>query len=460
MESGFVDRKSELAFLESLGSSNQPKLVLVYGRRRVGKTALLQELAKRKGGLYLLARQESEKDQLKSFSNTMARHFNDETLASSPLQNYDSIFTYLKQNIQPGIPVILDEFPYMVEAQPALPSIMQDHWDNHFQKTRSFFILCGSSMRMMEKLAGYKSPIYGRRTEQLLLGPLTFFDALELMNSSPKEKAVEYYSVVGGTPAYLQLMDYSKTLEQNVVDRLLPKTAFLNQDAMFILREELDEPRNYFSILKSLAKGNTRLGHIINDTGLERGLVAKYLSVLQDLHVVQRAVPIGEKHETRSRKGLYAVSDPYFRFWFAFVFDNAQYTEDLGGQKTFRTRIAPLLDAHVGRIFEEIALEFMKTKTPWGKNYRMGRWWQDEQEIDIAGWDETGSDALLMEVKWSKLDEKKAYAELDRLEKKADAFTKGKPKQPRLKLGIIAKKIEGKERLRKAGFLAYDLDDF
>ncbi|MBI5036589.1 ATP-binding protein [Candidatus Micrarchaeota archaeon] len=453
----FVGRVRELDFLEGLFSSGKPKLVLVYGRRRVGKTSLIKEFAKRKSGLYFLARQESSQDQLKSFSVTLSEFFGDGALAFSPLQNYDAFFTYLRERLKPGTPVFFDEFPYMVEANPSLPSVLQDYWDNHFQKIKSFFVLCGSSVRMMEKLAGYKSPIYGRRTEQLLLGPLPFFDALELMEKTPLEKAVEYYAVLGGTPAYLQLMDFGKSVEENVIGNVLPKTAFLNQDAIFILREELDEPRNYFSILKSLAKGKTMLAEIVNDTGLERGLVAKYLAVLQDLHIVERKVPVTEKREVRSRKGLYVVSDPYFRFWFAFVFENAGYAEFAGPQKTFADKIAPEFNAYIGRVFEDIAVSFLRQKTPFSKDYVFGRWWGDGEEIDIVGVNE--EKMLLFEVKWSALDEKEARRVLGLLAGKAELVLREKP-AAKTRFGLVAKKVAGKQRLRDDGFLVYDLADF
>jgi len=447
----FVGRESELAALESEGGKDAARLVLLYGRRRIGKTALLLELARRRKGIYLLARQENMQEQLKGFSAAIAEHAGDESLRQSPFQNYDALFSYIASRIPEGTPVIFDEFPYAVEADPSLPSVLQDHWDRTLQHRRTFIVLCGSLIRMMERLAGYKSPIYGRRTEQMLLEPLPFPAARKLMGQVSAEKAVETYSILGGTPAYLQLFDHSKSIEHNVVSKMLQKTSFLNQDAQFILREELDEPRNYFSILNSISKGNTQLGTIINDTGLGRGVVSKYLSVLSDLRVIRREVPITEG--ANSRKGVYTLSDPYFRFWFRFVFSNSQYLESAGGQKTYSERIAPQLPAHTGKVFEDISMGWLQKKLP---GYAFGRWWLDAKEIDIAGISEKGSNALI-EAKWSALNEQAARNILLALSEKAPAFCGNSPGPTRL--GIIAKRLPAKLALRKEGFLAYDLDD-
>ncbi|MFH1055760.1 MAG: ATP-binding protein, partial [Candidatus Altiarchaeota archaeon] len=326
-----------------------------------------------------------------------------------------------------------------------------------FQKKAHVIVLCGSSMRMMERLAGYKSPIYGRRTEQMLLTPLDFSDSVQFMGGIPLEKAVEFYATVGGTPAYLQLLDYKFGLEHNICSKILPKMEFLNQDAMFVLREELDEPRNYFSILKSLSKGNTQLGAIVNDTGQQRNLVAKYLSVLTDLHIVERRVPLTEKHGARSRKGIYQISDPYFRFWFRFVFDNLPYLEATNPRKTYLDRIKPTLNEHVASIFEDMCLRWLKTRKDFSE-YAIGRWWKDSHEIDIIGLDETKNILLLVEVKWSNLTELDARRILDSLLTKAEHIDWQK-KGRKIALGIIAKKIHSKDKLRKEGHHIFDIDD-
>ena len=174
-ESNFKNRKKELALFEELYMSGKSKFIILYGRRRVGKTELLKKFLSKHRGLYLLARQESEKDQLERLSEQTAEFFKDNVLKVNPFTSWDAVFTYLSE--KPRMPIIFDEFPYAVQASKKLPSVLQDHWDNKFSKNKSFIVLCGSSINMMESLLGHKSPLYGRRTEQILLEPLKFSDA-------------------------------------------------------------------------------------------------------------------------------------------------------------------------------------------------------------------------------------------------------------------------------------------
>lgn len=454
----FFDRSAETAFLEGLSASGLPKLLVVYGRRRVGKSELLKHFVAKANGVYLEARQESDADILKNFSRALAQRFEDRVLAASPLGNWDALFEYLRARVPEGTPVVFDEFPYVVEANASVPSILQSHWDNFFQKRRSFIILCGSSVRMMERLLGYKSPLYGRRTEQLKVTPLGFFNAVEFMpRKMPAERKAEFYSVLGGTPAYMLEIDFSKDVWSNIAENILPTTKFLNQDVLFVLREELDEPRNYFSILKSIAKGNTTLGLITNETGLEKQLVGKYLSVLRDLEVVERRVPVTEKKNESSRKGIYEIKDSFFRFWFRFVFD-AQATGTQPNLETVETRIKPFFNAFVGKEFEHIALAWLNSK-PKGflKGVYFGAWWDNANEIDAVGLGASGKKALLFEVKWGDLKLSESLGVLSRLEEKKNA-------SPDLRnydasYGIIARSLQGKSELEKRGYAAFELED-
>ena len=233
-------------------------------------------------------------------SEEISKFFNDKVLEANPFKNYDALFIYL---LEKEVPVFFDEFPFLVESNKSLPSILQEYWDKSFSRKKSFIILCGSSIRMMESLLGYKSPIYGRRTEQILLEPLKFKDACYFFNSLKKEDKIIYYSVLGGTPAYLLEFDYNKNLLHNIQEKILNKNKFLYQDTLFVLQQELNEPHIYYSIIKSISKGNTKIGNIMNDVGIEKGKITKYLSVLQKLQIIERRVPITEKNKEKSPAG-------------------------------------------------------------------------------------------------------------------------------------------------------------
>lgn len=430
---GFVDRKEELAKLEESYEKGDSALFVLYGRRRVGKTSLLKELVERYDGLYLLGRQEAEKEQLERFSRELSRFFNDPVPEKDPFTNWDSFFTYLAEKMEKErFPLVFDEFPYIVQANESLPSILQDYWDNSFSKIDAYIAICGSSISMMEELLGYKSPIYGRRTEQMLLKPLNFFQTREFFPSRETEDIVEIYSILGGTPGYLLEFDREKSLEENIKEKMLRKQSFLHQDVPFVLREELREPRNYFSILHSISKGNTRIGGIINDTGLSKGTVSKYLSVLSDLHLVERNVPITEKNPEKSRNGLYSVQDNYFNFWFRFVFGNQNYIEQDRIDKLMEERIEPELNTYIGHKFEGIALQWLKKRY---QDHLWGRWWHNEHEIDCVGVDESENSIIFGEVKWSELSKKDLKREAEKLREKAEKVKWGQ--EPRNERFII-----------------------
>lgn len=403
-EKNFKNRINELKLLNDLYDSGKPKLVVLYGRRRVGKTELLREFLKKHKGLYLLARQESELEQLKKLSSQIAEFYNDSVLKLNPFSNWDSLFTYLSE--KPKIPLVFDEFPYIVQSSKSATGILQDYWDNKFSKKNFFIVLCGSSIQMMERLLGKKSPIYGRRTEQIMLEPLKFRDACLFFPEkiSIREKIINY-SILGGMPAYLLEFDFQKSLKDNLMENMLRKNKFLYQDVLFTLKEELKEPRNYFSILYSISKGNTKMGQIVNDTGLEKSFVNKYISVLIDLQLVERRVPITEKNPKRSRNGLYFIKDNFFKFWFKFVFENQEYIEQEKQEKLADEKITPDLNSFVGRIFEDVVIyELIKNKKY--KDYMVGRWWDNNSEADIVGIDKQNKKILVGEVKFKNLNKK------------------------------------------------------
>ncbi|MEW6294979.1 MAG: ATP-binding protein [Candidatus Diapherotrites archaeon] len=435
----FIDRVDEVRLLEKLYNEGTPKLVVLYGRRRVGKTALLNEFARRHKALYLVARQESEKEQLKKMSEEASAFFHDVFLKSNPFQNYDSLFIYLAEK---QAPVLFDEFPFLVESNKAVPSILQEHWDKNFSKKPSFIVLCGSSIRMMESLLGYKSPIYGRRTEQIQLEPLKFEDASSFFpKASPEEKTINY-AVLGGTPAYLLEFDQNKKLTENLLEKVLNKNKFLYQDVQYVIQQELNEPSTYYSIIKSIAKGNTKIGEIMNDTGIDKAKITKYASVLQKLHLIERRVPITDFKPEKSRRGVYVLKDNYFKFWFKFIFENNEYIEQGRQKKLIEEKINPELNAFVGKAFEEIALEWIKKQKPFN-NFIFGRWWNKKEEIDIVGIDRLKSKILCGEVKWKKIIKKEAQEILYKIKRKAEQINlHGNYERQFI---IIAKKAEIKE---------------
>lgn len=448
----FKDRNEELAQMKSWFIEQKSKLVILYGRRRVGKTELLRQFAEKHPSLYLLARQESQNDQIKHLSIQIADFFNDELVRVNPLLSWDAIFTYLIEKAV-NIPIFIDEFPYLVQTNKALPSILQDYWDNQFSKINAFIVLCGSSIAMMESLLGYKSPLYGRRTGQILLEPLGFFDAQLFFPLLSAKQKVEFFAILGGTPAYLIEFDEEKDWQENIKEKVLQKNSFLAQDVLYVLREELSEPRYYFSILQSISRGNTSIGRIVNDTGLEKGLVMKYVSVLIDLHILERRIPVTEMHPEKSRRGIYVLKDNFFKFWFRFIFTNSQYIEQGLHDKLLREKIIPEFNSFVGRAFEDICLEWMRRTR---KNFIIGRWWDRQHEIDIVGIDASTSMTIFGSVKWSDLKSSEARTIITSLQKDSMFVDTG---CENVEYFLIARSIDDKDRLTSMNVHVFDLND-
>jgi AAA+ ATPase superfamily predicted ATPase len=298
--------------------------------------------------------------------------------------------------------IVLDEFPYMVSAHPPLASILQRVWDQVLKNSQVMLILCGSYIGMMEEtVLGYQAPLYGRRTGQYLLEPFQFQDARLFFREYIPEDQVRAYAVYGGTPAYLNSLQAGVSLAQNIQEGILRRGSFLYDEVRFILQQELREPRNYFAILEAIAAGKTRLNEIKHATGIDGA--TSYLDTLQQLHLIERRVPVTESQPHKSRRGIYRLRDQYLRFWFRAVHPNRSQLERGGAEVILNDQVMPQLDLFSGLAFEEICQQFLWSAGSSGKlpfmPQRVGSWWSANEEIDLVGLGE--AEAILVECKWA-----------------------------------------------------------
>ncbi|MGD8229848.1 MAG: ATP-binding protein, partial [Desulfobacteraceae bacterium] len=280
----FVDRIEELKYLKKLNKEKGTRLQIVYGRRRIGKTELLKQFASGKKHLFFSSDLSSEQEQLRQFSEKIYQLTGEPFLEAQAFNSWESLLRYVFDHVIQRIPlIIIDEFPYLCLSNNALPSILQKLWDEMAKDTNIFLVLCGSYMSFMEKeILGSKSPLFGRRTGQMVLQPFRFEDLEEFFPNYSKKKRVYTYAVVGGTPAYLQRFNDKVSVEKNIKNEILNKNALLYSEPRFLLMEELREPSIYFSILKAIAFGRTRLNSIVQETGIvDRHKVNKYITVLR-----------------------------------------------------------------------------------------------------------------------------------------------------------------------------------
>lgn len=399
----FVNRVSELSLLENRYRSGKAEFFVLYGRRRVGKTELLHHFCEGKRHIFFVADLGSELSLRASLSGVVNAVLFGPNQIDAVYSTWESLFDALAQAAQAErLVVVLDEFPYLIAAYPPLASILQRLWDNRLKDSQIMLILCGSYIGMMEEtVLGYEAPLYGRRTAQYLLDPLLFRDASLLFPEFSLEDQVRAYAVYGGTPAYLQTILPGQSLPVNILENILTRGAFLYDEVRFILQQELREPRNYFAILEAIASGKTRLNEIKLATGLE-GATA-YLDTLQQLHLVERIVPVTETQPHKSRRGIYRLKDHYLRFWFRYIHPNRSQLEVGGGQMLLEHTILPQLDLFTGPVFEEVCRQFLWQSGLYGKlpftPTHIGRWWNANEEIDLVALGETK--ALSVECKWT-----------------------------------------------------------
>jgi hypothetical protein len=422
----FVDREKELGYLEDLQNSGKAQFLVLYGRRRTGKTELLRQFSREKKHLFFTADLSSAHDQLRQLTEKVLHLTNDSFLRAQPFNSWEAALQYMLDHLSQDFPlIILDEFPYLCVSNRALPSILQKVWDQKSRTIKPFLILCGSYVSFMEKeILGAKSPLYGRRTGQLDLRPLGFDSLSDFFPGYTPEDLIRCYAILGGIPAYLERFDPAKTLEANVKNQILDIHSFLYAEPRFLLMEELYEPSLYFSILKAIAFGRTRLNEIVQETGIsERAKVNKYLSVLRGLRIVKREVPITEDKPHKSRKGIYSLADHFIRFWFRYVYANTSALEGGDILSVWNERIAPDLENFTSSCFEEICAQKLGQLNSQGKlpfkAWSIGRWWDGSSEIDIVALDGKGS-YLFCECKWTT--KKAGTSLLGQLEQKADLF--------------------------------------
>ncbi len=412
----FLNRGRELSHLLERYENDSAEFVVLYGRQRVGKSELIDQFLHSATGIHLVAREESKHLQLRRFSADLSAYFKDPFLQKNGFSDWDSFFEYLIQHATDRVVIAIDEFPYLVKEDTSLPSMLQEYWDRRLKKTRIYLILSGSSISTMESATmEYGSPLFGRRTGQILLHPLRFIHVLDYIGDM--KKAVELYAVFGGTPAYIMAADPEWDILKNIEEKVMREDSFLFRDVEFVLRAELVEPRYYFSILFSLAGGNHRIGLICNDTGLSKSIVNKYLSILIDLKLVHRCIPVTEGH--KSRQGLYFLSDNLFDFWFSFVNPHLDMLERGNAPLVMDQSVRPQFARYVGKHFEAMVMDLFDHINGDGilpfVFTRIGSWWHRGEEIDIVCLAENPYRILFCECKWQDgVDAAEVYAGLRR----------------------------------------------
>ena len=403
----FIGRQRELATLNKLYTSDKFEFTVIYGRRRIGKTALISHFIKDKPTIYFMGVESNAKQNLRNLSQNIMEFstgMNTKTIFNSFQDALEYVFIVAQTQ---RLIFVIDEYPYVARSSRSLASTLQMLIDKYKDNSKLMLILCGSSMSYMEDhVLAYKAPLYGRRTAQLKIEPFNFTEVCQyLSNFSAQDKAMAY-GIIGGTPQYLLQLNDKLSIEENIKSLFLDASSALFEEPENLLKQEVREPALYNAIITAIATGSSRLSEISSKVGEESNICAGYLKNMLALGIICRETPYGEKI---SRKSIYTIEDNMFRFWYRFIPENVSLIAR-GAQDIAYRRIEPFLTDYMGKVFEDICQQYLwqlilTNKSPINFT-NIGRWWGNDKtlrqqtEIDIMAVQDKDT-ALFGECKWT-----------------------------------------------------------
>ena len=400
----FIGRGKELSLLREELDASRASLAIIYGRRRVGKSTLIREaIGKRSHILYQATRVTSSLN-LEGFKGEIARVLGADELLNG-VGDWLGALHYLARAAEQraGLIVVLDEFPYLADADPALPSVVQKFWDSGAPAAVNLkLLLCGSIISQMQELLAERDPLYGRKTLSLDLAPLSFREAAQFVPRYTAEQKLMTFGIFGGMPFYLQFVDRERSLQDNILRLLLTQTGGLVDEPAVLLQSELREVARYASVLAAIAAGCTKHGEIIGRVReiSDSKALGPYLDKLERMRMIRIVKSLDAHPGERDRR--YFIADPLIAFWYRFVQPNLSSIVQNFGPEVWRHQISPHLNEFMGGVFEDIcrahAQQFSQERFP-APAREVGRVWQADYDIDVAGILLDGS-MLYGECKW------------------------------------------------------------
>ena len=418
----FIGRENELRFLNNCYESDNAEFVVLYGRRRVGKTETLSEFCKGKPNVFYSCREYTTEKQLKEFSQALLSWKPKVKAYTESFADWDKAFSFIGElEDERKTVIVIDEFPYMCKNNPSIPSILQIIWDTVLKDKNIMLVICGSSMSFIEKeLLSEKNPLYGRTTGIYKMLPMPYYDAIKFLPEFSDEDKLIAYSILGGIPHYLKQFNSKKSLKDNIIDKILTKGTVLYSEVEFLLRQELRETSIYNTIIEAIALGNTAFNEILTKTCIEKSKLSVYLKNLIELGIVERefSVLASAKEHASSSKGLYNLTDNYFRFWYAFGYSNLSELENDDAIGVWEDYIESSLHDFASKSFEKVCIDYMynmnKQRMLPFRFSKIGRWWgmvtkdiegkkvSQAEEVDILATDKNENKYILGECKFRK----------------------------------------------------------
>jgi AAA+ ATPase superfamily predicted ATPase len=403
------DREPEWRTLETLWTRAKPDLAFVIGRRRAGKSYLLTRFTQQVGGIYYQATRRTEAEQLASLSRVIGEHFDDAALQHGIVfPSWEELFGYLTRRAD-GNPflLVLDEFPYLAGAAPALTSIIQSLWDHAWATTRMKLVLSGSYITVMNQLEQVDQPLYGRRTSKLVLGPFGFSDVARFMPAYGAREQMAAYGLFGHLPGHLALVDPARTLAENVSEVLLDPAGRLADEALHMLDAFTGDANVHYSVVEAIAGGEQTWGGITKRIGRIGGALHRAVRWLEEMEVIERVVPVTEPNPQKSRRAVYRIVDPYVAFWHRTVAPlvNSGRLGLVPPEQLWSEVVAPGLDNYMGPVFEQICRDFVRrtNRLPF-RPVRVGEWWDSTSQNQVAVVAIGGNGEMLAgECKWGRV---------------------------------------------------------
>jgi AAA+ ATPase superfamily predicted ATPase len=417
----FVNRESELTVLKREYEKKESSFTVIYGRRRVGKTALIGEYIKGKPAIYIYATERKLKEQLKQISRQVVEYIGKDYLENIEFTDFEQLLQLLAEHIgDRKLVFVFDEYQNLAQLDKSFSSMLMKVWDLKLKSQNIHVILCGSVISMMYSEAlSYSSPLYGRRTSNIHLKPLAFHHIGGFVKGVSKIDRMNIYASFGTIPKYLELYDDRKSFLENIRDNILDKNSYLYQEVKFLLKEEISEPTTYFNILEAISDGETKIGKIGSKLNVHSSYLTRYMRKLVDLDIVEKEVPVTEKVPSKSKMGQYKIKDKFIKFWFYYVYRNYSYLE-IGNvdyvmdeiKRTFNEQfVAFSFEDYVKELVTHDPLEFLGFRPR-----KIGRWWDNSEEIDLVAIGDNS--AAFIECKWR--NQKVDYGVYNNLTRKAD----------------------------------------
>ncbi len=397
----FVNRKNELVALENEYNKESSSFIVIYGRRRVGKTTLIREFIKDKKSIYYYATEINITMQLKSFTKDLLTFLG---FSHINFDSFEDAFIFLSKNVgDKKLLLVIDEYQNLVKVDKSFSSMLQKIWDIYMQDTNIKLILCGSTISMMHsEVLNYSAPLYGRSTAIINLKPLFAKHIYDFVPNVSFEDFMKIYASFGTIPKYLQIYQKDMSFINNLKESMLNKNSFLYNEGYFLLKQEINDVSTYFSILEAISKGATKLGAISSMLGMNSSSITKYIEKLIALGYIEKEIPITEKNPLKSKAGRYKFKDNFLKFWFFYVYKNYRYLEIDLIDYVLKEIETNFNDNFVSFAFEDFIKEKIIQDPLQYLNFiplKIGRWWNSKEEIDIVAFDENS--IAFIECKWT-----------------------------------------------------------